>query len=210
MSQTGTCRIVKRADTLFEQVVLAEVLVPNIPNSWGDIYTPEAIKEFCYRFNQQGFGLDVEHDEVNVDGQQFFVVENFIARAGDPDFIEGSWVVGVKIIDAELWQKVLDGDINGFSFQADVFMQPVEIIYESEARIVIGVTEPDPIDGHTHTFTVVIGPLNKVLSGGTGITDNHSHSITGAAVTGSASGHTHRIQVIGEGADNDYQTQNPT
>lgn len=210
MSQAGTCRIVQRADANFEQVVLAEVLVPNVPNSWGDLYTAESVKEFCYRFNKEGFGLDVEHDQVNVDGQEFYVVENFIARNGDPDFIEGSWVVGVKILDDDLWQKILRGEINGFSFQADVFMQPLEIVYESETRIVIGVTEPDPIDGHTHTMTVVIGPLNKVLSGGTGITDNHSHPITGASVTGLANNHTHRIQVISEGFDNDYQTQNPT
>lgn len=209
MSQTLDCRIVRRNEGAFERVVLAELLVPNVPNSWGDLYTPEAIKEFCYTFSQQGFGLDVDHNEINVDGDQYIIVESFIARAGDPDFIEGSWVVGAKILDDALWDRVLTGDINGFSFQADVFMQPLLIVYEEEARVVIGVTEPDPLDGHTHTFTVVIGPLNAVISGGTGVTDNHAHSITGATVTGIASGHTHRYQVISEDAEDDYQT-NPT
>jgi len=206
MSNMMECRIVQRSGEDFERVVLAELLVPNVPNSWGDIYTPEAVKEFCYAFSQQGFGLDVEHDQVNVAGVEFFVVESFIARAGDPDFIEGSWVIGVKILDDDLWARVLSGDINGFSFQADVFMTPVEIVYEQATRVVIGTTEPDPFDGHTHTYTVVIGPLNKVISGGTGITDNHMHSITGASVTGLGNGHTHRYQVIDEGADNDFQT----
>jgi hypothetical protein len=206
MSNLMDCRIVQRDEKEFERVVLAELLVPDVPNSWGDLYSREAIKEFCYTFSQKGFGLDVDHNEVDVTGVQFFIVESFIARPGDPDFIEGSWVIGVKILDDDLWAKVLAGEINGFSFQADVFMTPVSIVYESEARVVLGVTEADPLDGHTHTFTVVIGPLNTVLSGGTGITDNHSHPITGASVTGSASGHTHRYQVIGEGADDDYQT----
>jgi hypothetical protein len=206
MSNMMECRIIQRDDREFERVVLAELLVPNVPNSWGDLYSPEAIKDFCYAFSLKGFGLDVEHDEVDVAGVEFFVVESFIARPGDPDFIEGSWVIGVKILDDALWAKVLAGDINGFSFQAEVFMDPLTIIYDSEARIVSGVTEPDPLDGHTHTYTVVIGPLNTVLSGGTGSTDNHAHSITGASVTALASGHTHRYQVIDEGADDDYQT----
>lgn len=206
MSNLGEARIVQREDRAFEQVVLAELLVPNVPNSWGDIYTPEAIKEFCYTFSAQGFGLDVDHDQKDVTGSGYIVVESFIARAGDPDFIEGSWVIGVKIIDAGIWARVLDGTLNGFSFEADVFMDPVVIVYESDNRVVIGVTEPDPLDGHTHTFTVVLGPLNVVLSGGTGITDNHAHPITGATVTGIADGHTHRYQVVAEGAEDEYQT----
>lgn len=206
MEGMGEARIVQRDDRAFEQVVLAELLVPNVPNSWGDIYTPEAIKEFCYKFSEHGFGLDVDHDQIDVTGKGYIVVESFIARSGDPDFIEGSWVIGVKILDDGIWERVLDGTLNGFSFEASCFMDPITIIYENEARVVLGTTEPDPLDGHTHTFTVVIGPLNVVLSGGTGITDNHSHSITGASVTGTAAGHTHRYQVIGEDAANDYQT----
>lgn len=194
-------RLIQRDDRQFERVVLAELLVPNTPNSWGDWYTPEAIKEFCYAFSQKGYGLDIEHNQIDVGGVQFFVVESFIARSGDPDFIEGSWVIGVKIIDDGLWQQVLDGEINGFSFEADVFFTPITITYEDETRIVTGVTEPDPLDGHTHTFTVVIGPLNKVLSGGTGITDDHAHAITGTTVTLASNGHTHRYQVV-EDEDN--------
>lgn len=206
MSDLMECRIIQREDREFERVVLAELLVPDVPNSWGDLYTREAIKEFCYVFSQQGFGLDVDHDQINVDGTKYIVVESFIARPGDPDFIEGSWVIGVKILDDGLWSRILTGELNGFSYEADCFMDPLLIVYESESRVVIGVTEPDPLDGHTHTFTVVIGPLNKVLSGGTGITDNHSHSITGATITGEANGHKHRYQVIGEDAADDYQT----
>lgn len=193
---SGQARIVQREDRQFEQVVLAELLVPHVPNSWGDIYTPEAIKEFCYTFSQKGFGLDVDHDNVDVTGTGYIIVESFIARAGDPDFIEGSWVIGVKINDSAIWERVLDGTLNGFSFEASVFMIPVDLTYDNETWIVSGVTEPDPFDGHTHTYTVVLGPLNQVISGGTGVTDGHSHSITGATVTGEATGHTHRYQVI--------------
>jgi hypothetical protein len=198
MDTPAPCRIVKRDDREFEQVVLAELLVPDVPNSWGDIYSREAIKEFCYVFSQEGFGLDLDHDEVDVTGTGYIIVESFIARPGDPDFIEGSWVIGVKVIDPLIWQRIMVGDLNGFSFQADVFMQPLLITYDNDSWVVTGVTEPHPIDGHTHTYTVVIGPLNTVISGGTGITDNHAHPITGATITGIADGHLHRYQVIVE------------
>ena len=42
------------------------------------------------------------------------VVESFIAREGDQDFIEGAWVMGVKYAP-EIWEKVLAGDYTGFS-----------------------------------------------------------------------------------------------
>lgn len=188
-------RIVKREDRLFEQVVFAEVLVPNTLNGYFDHTTPENVKAFAYEFARQGYGLDVDHDEVNVDGLKYYVVESFIARAGDPDFIEGSWVLGVKIIDDELWQRVLDGTINGFSYDAIVNMQEAE--FDAQAiTVVTGLTEPDPFDGHTHEFTVVRGADNQVLSGGTGVTDGHYHPISRHTVTDIGGGHTHRYQVL--------------
>lgn len=185
---------------VFEQVVFSEVLVPNVFNTWGDWYPPEVVKEFAYAFAQKGYGIDVEHDSVDVKGIKCFVCESFIARTGDPDFIEGSWVVGIKILDSALWQQVLDGEINGLSFQADIFFD--EIPWPEEGyRVVYGVTEPDPYDGHTHTFAVVLNGANQVISGSTGVTDGHSHSITVHTVTGEAAGHTHRYQVVEDKKD---------
>lgn len=198
-----TSRLIHRDDdsVVFERVVLSEVLVPNVANTFADIYTEEAIKEFCYQYALQGYGLDIEHDGVDVQGLKYVVVESFIARPGDPDFIEGSWVVGVKVLDDDLWQDVLDGKINGFSFEAQCNLDPITITYEDDSWVTSGVTEPDPVDGHTHVYTVVIGPLNKVISGGTGVTNGHSHSITTHTITGESSGHLHRYQVLGDDDD---------
>lgn len=198
-----SCKLIIRQDdsVAFERVVLAELLVPNVPNTWADLYTPEAIKEFCYQYALQGYGLDIEHDGVDVQGLKYVVVESFIAREGDPDFIVGSWVIGVKVLDDDLWNDVLEGNINGFSFEANCKLDPITITYEDDSWLTTGVTEPDPIDGHTHVFTVVIGPLNKVISGGTGMTNGHSHSITTHTITATAAGHSHRYQVLGDGDD---------
>lgn len=194
---TALVEFVRREDPekVFEQIVFCEVMVPNQINTWGDFSTPEMVRNCAYAFAQQGYGLDIGHDNVDVTGTKLVVVESFIARAGDPDFIEGSWVVGMKILDDETWAQVLAGELNGFSFEAEVFY--TDMTYDSPGtQIISGMTEPDPFDGHTHTFTVVIGPTLQVISGGTGVTDGHSHTILSHTYTEESDDHKHWYQVV--------------
>ena len=178
----------------WEQVVFAEMLIPDTPNTYGDIYTREAIKQFCYEFARQGFGIDINHDNMDIKGVGAYVCESFIVRPGDPDFIEGSWVVGMKITSDVVWGMILDGDLNGYSFEALVNFTP--IVYELLSdRTISGITEPDILDGHTHGFTVLLGPDNDLISGGTTETDGHSHTISGNTITDTADSHHHRYQI---------------
>jgi hypothetical protein len=193
--------LVTREDKQFEQVVLCELLIPDVPNCFGDVYTKDAIREFCYTYAKTGFEIDINHDHVDVQGQDAIVVESFIARAGDPNFIEGSWVIGMKILSDELWQRVLNGEINGYSYEAEVFF--TDMVFQNlRDRQVVGTTEPHPIDGHTHTFLVILDPFNRPVSGATGETNGHSHRILTHTVTAkaisldSAGEHNHRYQVI--------------
>lgn len=180
---------------LWEQVVFAEVVLPGIPNVYGDISTAEEVKQFAYEYARQGYGIDVGHDKVNVRNQQAFVCESFIARDDDPDFVAGAWVVGMKILDGDLWQQILAGEINGYSYMALVSMLPVEILGPSE-RQVAGTTEPDPADGHTHDYALIVDVLNHPMVGATSETNGHSHRISVHTVTDVAEGHNHRYQVI--------------
>ena len=188
-------RFVQRDDGGFEQIVMAEVLIPNVPNSYGDIYTEAAIREFCYTYAIQGYGIDVYHEQEDIIGTGAVVVESFIARAGDPDFHPGSWVVAMKILDDDLWQEILDGKINGYSYEALTFLTPV--VYQNlRERQISGITEPDPHDGHTHSYLVVLDATNRPVAGGTSLTNGHSHTISRHTTTDSANGHTHRYQVL--------------
>ena len=200
MSDRATLHFIKRGDDEYERVVMCELLIPNVPNSYGDIYTPEAIKEFAYEFARQGYGIDLNHDNVDVQDRGVYVVEYFLARAGDPLFAEGAFVVGMKIDDDEIWQQVLNLELNGFSFEAECMMLPVQI-QNLRNRQVVGVTDPDPSDGHTHEFLVILDPLNRPVAGATGVTQAHSHKIVSHTKTETAKGllgavHSHRFQVI--------------
>lgn len=191
-------RLHTRDDPQWERVVFAEVLVPETPNVFGDYWTREAIKEAAYTFMEQGFGIDVEHNNDDVTGP-VNVVEAFLARDGDPDFIEGSWVVAMRIHDDGMWQQVLDGEINGYSYEALVAMLPATFAFLDDG-VRMGVTEPDPDDGHTHEFVVFVDETNRPVGGGTSETNGHEHPISTHTITDEAAGHAHRYNlVIGKG-----------
>jgi hypothetical protein len=188
-------KIVVREDREWEQVVFAEVLVPDVVNNYGDVYTREAIAEFAYEFARCGYGIDIDHNQVDVNGVACYVVESFIARPGDADFIEGSWVVGLKVTDPVLWAEILAGNVNGFSFEAEVFMTPA-VVQATYGRQVTGTTEAHPEDGHSHTYLLVLDEKNNPISGGTSESNGHSHRIVSHTVTETTDGHNHRFQVL--------------
>lgn len=183
-----------RSDPEWDRVVMAEVLIPETPNVFNDYWTRENIRLAAYAFMQRGFGIDIEHDNNDVTGK-VHVVESFIARAGDPDFIEGSWVVGMYIADDAIWADVLSGKINGYSYEALVtFLSATLEIVDDGMRQ--GVTEPDPFDGHTHVFMVMVDASNRPVDGGTSETNGHSHTISTHTVTDTSAGHVHRYNLV--------------
>ncbi len=187
-------KFIRRQDQEFEHIVFAELLIPNQPNTYGDYWTPDAIKEAAYIFAKEGYGIDINHDNNDITGK-VYVAESFIVRPGDPDFIEGSWVVGMKIEDSEIWQSVLDGDLNGYSYEALVAFLDATLQIEDD-MVRTGNTEPDINDGHTHEFMVIVDENNRPMSGGTTDTNGHSHLIKIHSITEEAEGHKHRYNLI--------------
>jgi hypothetical protein len=124
------------------------------------------------------------------------VVESFIVRAGDTDFIEGSWVVAMRVEDDTLWQKILDNEINGYSYEATVNFLAGIFVDETDDGTRTGYTEPDPYDGHRHAFAVLVDANNRPLSGGTDEVDGHSHTISTHTVTDESDGHSHRFNLV--------------
>lgn len=184
-----------RNDATWERVVFAEVLVPEVANVYGDYWTREGIKQAAYMFMMKGYGIDVEHNNIDVTGLCAVVVESFIVRPGDLDFIEGSWVVGMKILDDTLWAGVLSGEINGYSYEALVeFFSGFITMVDDGIRQ--GVTEPDLTDGHTHEFFVLVDETNRPIDGGTTVNDGHSHTISVHTTTDESAGHVHRYNLV--------------
>lgn len=186
----GMQRFVKFNKTNEEKrVVYAEVYAPYTVDTWGDMMLPEEIEKMAHRFIEKG-GLnkviDTMHDYEATDS---FVVESFIARAGDPDFTEGAWVLGVKVPDETLWADIKKGKLNGFSMSG--FAKLLPAVAEVFINVVsIGRTEVN--QEHDHLFFVELDDDGRVIRGRTSIDKNHAHEITAGTATEMAYGHAHR------------------
>ena len=99
-----------------KQIVFGEVYVPDVRDTDGEFMTAETIEKMAHNFlaNKKNFEISKSHDGNTDKG---CVVESFIAREGDPDFIPGSWVVGVYVPNVEIWKQIEDGELTGFSIE---------------------------------------------------------------------------------------------
>lgn len=107
----------KKSDTK-KQIVFGEVYVPNSKDTDGNFMTAETIEKMAHDFleNNRNAQISKGHDGNTDKG---CVVESFIAREGDPDFVAGSWVVGVHVPDVNVWKSIENGELTGFSIEGE-------------------------------------------------------------------------------------------
>jgi len=173
------------------QIVWGEVYAPDVPDAQNDFMREEEILKAAYSWMAKSNTrcIDIEHNGQVVNAM---VVESFIAREGDPNFIPGAWVVGVHIPEIDLWQAVKKGEFNGFSMAGKAVRQdPIEMEIPAE---VTGVTKTEA--GHTHDFSVAYGPQGEFIGGVTDTVDGHYHIIKRGTVTEESAGHSHIFDFV--------------
>lgn len=173
------------------QIVWGEVYAPDVPDSQHDVMSSTEILKMAYSWMAKSNTrcIDKNHDQEVTNA---FVVESFIARKGDPDFIEGAWVVGVHIPDPALWEKVKKGELNGFSMQGrSAIVGTREVTVPAE---VTGLTKAEC--GHSHNFSVAYAPDGEFIGGCTDEVDGHFHVIRRGTVTEEANGHVHKFDYV--------------
>ena len=195
-------QIRKRDDD--KQIVWGEVYIPGLPDSQGDFMTIEEVEKAAYLFmaNQRLDQIDRMHDGDCV-VPEALVVESFIARKGDPTFIESAWVIGVHIRNPEVWDAIKRGELNGFSLEGKA--QRTEKSFELNLpEEITGRTAP-PTNEHDHEFSVRFGDQGQFLGGETSTDPDptaqpgeiHAHGIQKGTVTESsgANPHVHRYSI---------------
>lgn len=106
------------------RVVLGVVYEPDIADAHGDGMTADQIERTAHGFmvRYANFLGDpgVDH-RARVSRQQVVVVESYLAQEdftlGDQAVRKGSWVMGMKLLDDDLWAGVKGGRFRGFSLQ---------------------------------------------------------------------------------------------
>lgn len=178
-----------------QRIVYAEVYAPNIPDVDGEFMDEDGIQKMAYKFmtDMNLRKIDVQHQNDLVEGA--CVVESFIARKGDPVFIEGSWVVGVHVPDDEAWGLIKKGEINGFSMEALVHKEPV-VLELDIPPVIRGITSKAD-DEHSHEFFVTYDVEGNFVGGRTSSADDgHFHVIKRGTVTEQANDHGHRFSFV--------------
>lgn len=173
------------------RVIFGQVYAPNKIDHYGWFMEPAEVEKMAHRYLQNANlkkTIDTNHDNIP---NGCYPVQSFIARAGDPDYDEGAWVLGVKITRDDLWEKIVKGEINAFSMEIYVKKVPATVEYEVLTKQV-GQTEPAE-DGHTHYFYAELVENGKVVSGKTSVSAGHYHEIKVNSVTENTDNHAHRF-----------------
>lgn len=185
--------LVIKTDTPDQRLVFGEVYSPMKPDADHEFMTADEIQKMAHAFVAKGIPgmVDVNHNNEVTPG--ITIVESFIARKGDPDFIEGSWVVGVHVNDDKIWSDIKKGEINGFSMEALVQREEQHITLNLPP-VVSGLTSKS--EDHEHTFFVAYNANGEYLGGTTSMVNNHQHAIKGGTVTDTVNGHNHKFSSV--------------
>lgn len=115
-----------------ERYVLAVVLEPlkemGKTDTQNDMYSASEVREAAYRYMENYGQLGLQH-MINVTGR-VKLVENHITRVDekiDKETVKaGTWLMGLRVVDDELWAKVKDGSLTGLSIGGVAQRTPVE------------------------------------------------------------------------------------
>jgi hypothetical protein len=102
-----------------EQTVTGIVLQPEITDAQGDIMSQEVIRKAAHNFlakynKNTKLGLQHKNFKVNFElyeswvAPQDVVINNVVVKAG-------SWIMTVKVVAKNIWEKVKKGELTGFS-----------------------------------------------------------------------------------------------
>ncbi len=126
--------IISKADTAEEErYVLGIVMEPDEVDTQGDTQTADTIRKAAFAFMEayRGGGdaghMGLMHKQL-VDGK-VAILESYIQKSdeamGDESVKAGSWLMGVRVMDDDLWSAVKKGDLTGFSIGGTAVKQPV-------------------------------------------------------------------------------------
>ena len=156
----------------------------------------DAIREMAWNFllNDRLDRIDIQHNKSESGCR---VVESTVIRGDNhPDgYVDGEWVLTVKVFDDQLWDACLRGELNGFSFMGNGHEEArIETIVQAVA--LKGDTEHStggPFPPHRHDFAAKLDENGRVIPTRTSETLGHSHPLGKTGATEIEFDHAHRI-----------------
>lgn len=121
-----TKSVTKILKTDEERYVLGVVLSPETQDSQGDIYSHDEVRKAAHGFMESAGGLGRQHSEI-VTGK-LKILESYIApvdfEADSEKVQKGTWLLGIRVVDDDLWGDIKKGSFTGFSIGGQAFRKP--------------------------------------------------------------------------------------
>lgn len=120
---TRVTRIVKTAE---ERFVFGVVLQPETKDSQGDIYSADEVRVAAHTYMEKAQALGKQHGEI-ITGK-LKILESYVAPTDfaleTETITKGTWLLGIRVVDDDLWTEVKKGSFTGFSIGGEAFRTP--------------------------------------------------------------------------------------
>ncbi len=107
-------------------------------------FSKETIRKISQAFFREGFQaqVNIEHTETDADSYVFqsMIVDKSKGIA-PMDLPDGSWVVGVKVLNSKTWKDIKEGKRKGFSVEGIFEMKPSA--FKSAGTPIINIKEDE-------------------------------------------------------------------
>lgn len=138
LCKSAQTRIIKDGETEKEErFVLSMVLEPNDgqdgapmkPDTQNDVYSKTDVRAACHVWMEYYGALDLMHNWRSLGKENVRVLECYIApcafKSGDDDVVEGSWMLGIRVVNDDLWEAIKTGEIGAFSIGGEANRVPL-------------------------------------------------------------------------------------
>lgn len=109
-----------------ERYVLGVVLAPETTDSQGDIYSHEEVRKAAHAYMEHEGALGKQHREI-VTGK-LKILESYVApvdfQIEEEQVAKGTWLMGIRVVDDDLWTGIKEGSFTGFSIGGAAFRRP--------------------------------------------------------------------------------------
>ncbi|MCD6318092.1 hypothetical protein J7M02_03375 [Candidatus Aerophobetes bacterium] len=114
-----------------KHIVYGIALEPDVVDAQGDIVSVEDIEKAAHDFLIASRKIDEMHTRIS---DKCYPVESYLApvdfEMGGQKVRKGSWILGVKVNDEDIWKKIKNGEYRGFSITGWGVRTPVEEVSE--------------------------------------------------------------------------------
>lgn len=119
--------VTKLLKTAEERYVLGVVLAPETADSQGDIYSHDEVRKAAHDYMETAGALGRQHREI-VAKDKLRILESYISPAdfeADGEHVtKGTWLMGIRVVDDDLWGGIKKGDFTGFSIGGAAIRRP--------------------------------------------------------------------------------------